>query len=142
MKTYFLLHGAMRGAWLWDKIVPLMEKRNVKAIAHDLPGHGKRSAERDGVNMSTYINDVLAFFKKNDLQDIVLVGHSMSGIVISKVAEEMPDRIRHLVFLAAVVPQDGDALIDLLTIERQKMLRKLVKWNLMKLKRKLLINQQ
>ncbi len=125
MKTYLLLHGAMRGGWLWDRLVPLMEKGGVKVIAYDLPGHGKRSPERNGVNMSAYINDVAAYIKKQNLADLVLVGHSMSGIVITKVAEEMPDRIRHLVYLAAVVPKDGDALIDLLTKERQESLRKL-----------------
>jgi pimeloyl-ACP methyl ester carboxylesterase len=75
--------------------------------------------------MSVYIADVLDYIRKNDLRDLVLTGHSMSGIVISKVAEEMPERIRHLVYLAAVVPRDGDALIDLLTEERQETLRRL-----------------
>jgi pimeloyl-ACP methyl ester carboxylesterase len=125
MKTYLLLHGAMRGAWLWDRLMPLMEKGGATAIAYDLPGHGKRVAERTGVNMSAYINDVVSYIKKQNFVDLILVGHSMSGIVISRVAEEAPERIRHLVYLAAVVPQDGDALIDLLTKERQESLRKL-----------------
>ena len=125
MKTYLLLHGAMRGAWLWDRLIPLLEKGGVKAIAYDLPGHGKRSAERAGVNMSAYINDVVSYIKKQDLTDLILVGHSMSGIIVSKVAEEVPESIRHLVYLAAVVPHNGDALIDLLTKERQESLRKL-----------------
>jgi pimeloyl-ACP methyl ester carboxylesterase len=77
------------------------------------------------VNMSVYSNDVVSYIKKQDLSDLILVGHSMSGIIISKAAEELPERIRHLVYLAAVVPQDGDALIDLLTTERQESLRKL-----------------
>jgi pimeloyl-ACP methyl ester carboxylesterase len=125
MKTYLLLHGAMRGAWLWDRVVPLLEKGGAKAIAYDLPGNGKRAVERAGVDMSAYINDVVSFIKKENLNDLILVGHSMSGIVISKAAEEVPERIRHLVYLAAVVPKDGDALIDLLTKERQESLRKL-----------------
>ncbi len=125
MKTYLLLHGAMRGAWLWDRVVPLLEKGGATAIAYDLPGHGKRVAERPGVDMSAYIDDVVSYIKKRDLSDLVLVGHSMSGIIISKAAEEVPERIRHLVYLAAVVPQNGDALIDLLTKERQESLRKL-----------------
>jgi len=125
MKTYLLLHGAMRGAWLWDRLIPLLEKGGATVIAYDLPGHGKRATEREGVNMSAYINDVVSYIKKQDLSDLILVGHSMSGIIISKVAEEVPERIRHLVYLAAVFPQDGDALIDLLTKERQESLRKL-----------------
>lgn len=115
----------MRGGWLWHKVMPLMEKGGAKVIAYDLPGHGRRSSERAGVNMSAYINDVLSFIRKNDLCDLVLVGHSMSGIIISRIAEEIPERIRHLVYLAAVVPYDGDALIDLLTKERRETLRKL-----------------
>jgi pimeloyl-ACP methyl ester carboxylesterase len=125
VKTYLLLHGAMRGAWLWDRLIPLLEKGGATAIAYDLPGHGKRQSERAGVNMSAYINDVVSSIRKQDLSDLILVGHSMSGIIISKVAEEAPERIRHLVYLAAVVPQDGDALIDLLPTERQESLRKL-----------------
>ncbi len=115
----------MRGAWLWDRLVPLLEKGGAAAIAYDLPGHGKRETERAGVNMSAYINDVVSYIKQQDLSDLILVGHSMSGIIISKVAEEVPERIRHLVYLAAVVPRDGDALIDLLTKERQEALRRL-----------------
>ena len=125
MKTYLLLHGAMRGAWLWDRLVPLLEKGGASVIAYDLPGHGKRASERIGVDMSVYINDVVSYITKKNLSDLTLVGHSMSGIIISKAAEEVPEHIRHLVYLAAVVPQDGDALIDLLTKERQESLHKL-----------------
>lgn len=125
MKTYLFLHGALRGAWLWDKLIPLLQKGGANTIALDLPGHGKRENDRKGVNMSAYIRDVLSYIEKKNLHDLILVGHSMSGIVISKVADEAPERIRHLVYLAAVVPRDGDALIDLLTKERQETLRKL-----------------
>jgi pimeloyl-ACP methyl ester carboxylesterase len=125
MKTYLLFHGAMRGAWLWHRVVPLLEQGGAVAIAYELPGHGVRSGERAGVNMSRYIADAASFITARDLNDLILVGHSMSGIIISKLAERMPDRIRHLVYLAAVVPRDGEALIDLLTPERQESLRKL-----------------
>jgi pimeloyl-ACP methyl ester carboxylesterase len=126
MKTYLFIHGALRGAWLWERILPLIQKKGgAKAIAIDLPGHGKRAAERAGVDMSAYINDIIPYIKKQNLSDIVLVGHSMSGIIISRVVEEVPERIRHLVYLAAVVPRDGDALIELLTKERRETLHKL-----------------
>ncbi len=126
MITYLFIHGALRGAWLWDLVIPRIRKgRGAKTIAIDLPGHGKRSSERAGVDMSAYIKDVISSIKKQDLSDLILVGHSMSGIIISKVAEEMPERIKHLVYLAAVVPRDGDSLLDLLTPERRETLRKL-----------------
>jgi pimeloyl-ACP methyl ester carboxylesterase len=126
MKTYLFIHGALRGAWLWERIIPLLQKKGgMNIIALDLPGHGKRAAERAGVDMSAYINDIISSIKKQNLSDIVLVGHSMSGVIISRVGEEVPERIRHLVYLAAVVPRDGDALIELLTKERREALHKL-----------------
>lgn len=125
MANYLLIHGAMRGAWLWDKLMPLLMKGGGNPIAIDLPGHGYRKAEGSFVTMSNYISDVIDFIRKENLRDLVLVGHSMSGIVISKVAEEVPERIKHLVYLAAVVPKDNEALIDLLIKERQETLGKL-----------------
>jgi len=125
MTNFLLIHGAMRGAWLWDKLMPLLMKGGGNPIAIDLPGHGDRKAEASFTTMSTYIDDVIQFIRKENLKDLVLVGHSMSGIVISKVAEEIPERIKHLVYLAAVVPRNNEALIDLLTKERHETLTKL-----------------
>ena len=125
MTNFLLIHGAMRGAWLWDRLMPLLMKGGGNPMAIDLPGHGDRTAEGSFTTMSTYINDVIQFIRKENLKDLVLVGHSMSGIVISKVAEEVPERVKHLVYLAAVVPKNNEALIDLLTKERQEAIRKL-----------------
>jgi pimeloyl-ACP methyl ester carboxylesterase len=125
MTNYLLIHGAMRGAWLWDKLMPLLLKAGANPIAIDLPGHGDRVAEGSFVTMSNYISDVIDFIRKENLRDLVLVGHSMSGIVISKVAEEIPARVKHLVYLAAVVPKHNEALIDLLAKERRETLSKL-----------------
>ncbi len=123
MSNYLLIHGAMRGAWLWERLMPLLMKGGGNPIAIDLPGHGDRSTDRKGITMSSYIEDVQNFIRTENLHDLVLVGHSMSGIIISKIAEEMPDRIKHLVYLAAAVPKNNDALVDLLTRERQTMIR-------------------
>ena len=83
--------------------MPLLLKAGANPVAIDLPGHGDRVAEGSFVTMSDYISDVIDFIRKENLRDLVLVGHSMSGIVISKVAEEVPERVKHLVYLAAVV---------------------------------------
>lgn len=123
MTSFLLLHGAFRGAWLWERVMPLLMKGGASPIAYDLPGHGARSSDRKGITMSSYIEDVIDFIRRENLRDLVLVGHSMSGIIISRLAEEMPERIRHLVYLAAVVPKDNVALIDLLPKARQSALR-------------------
>ncbi len=123
MSNFLLIHGAFRGAWLWERLMPLLMKGGGSPIAIDLPGHGDRSEDRKGITMSSYIDDVMQFIRTENLRDLVLVGHSMSGIIISKVAEDMPDRIKHLVYLAAAVPKNNDALIDLLPKERQAVLR-------------------
>ncbi|MBI4305338.1 MAG: alpha/beta hydrolase, partial [Chloroflexi bacterium] len=115
---YVLIHGAARGAWLWDKVAPILEERNLKAYALDLPGHGNRQAERAGVTMQTYVDDVKSFIVQRDLRGVVLVGHSMSGVVISKLAERIPDRISHLVYLAAIALKDGEAIVDHMPPER------------------------
>ena len=75
--------------------------------------------------MSSYITDVGGFIRRENLKDLILVGHSMSGMVISKLAEEMPERVKHLCYLAAVVPKGDEALIDLLPPARQAALKAL-----------------
>ena len=123
-KPYVLVHGAMRGAWLWDRLVPLMEKAGAKVYALDLPGHGARTRDRRGINLQTYADDVAGFIKDKELRDVILVGHSMGGIIISKVAELVLDRLAHLVYLAAAVLADGQALIDTMPPDRADLYRK------------------
>lgn len=121
---YVLVHGAMRGAWLWDRVVPLLEKGGVKPYALDLPGHGARGGNRKGITVQTYADDVAGFIKDRDLRDVILVGHSMGGIIISKVTELVTDRLVHLVYLAAAVLADGQALIDTMPPDRAELYRK------------------
>jgi pimeloyl-ACP methyl ester carboxylesterase len=123
-RPYVLVHGASRGAWLWDRVVPLLEKAGAKAYALDLPGHGARGGDRKGITTQTYADDVAKVIKEKDLRDVVLVGHSMGGIIISKTTELVPDRIGHLVYLAAAVLPDGGALIDTLPPDRADLYRK------------------
>ncbi len=123
-RPYVLVHGAMRGAWLWDRVVPLLEKAGAKAYALDLPGHGARGGDRRGITAQAYADDVARTIKDKDLRDVILVGHSMGGIIISKAAEQVPDRLAHLVYLAAAVLADGQALIDTLPPDRAELYRK------------------
>jgi len=123
-RPYVLVHGASRGAWLWDRVVPLLEKAGAKAYALDLPGHGARGGDRKGITPQTYADDVARFITDKGLREVILVGHSMGGIIISKAAEQVPDRLAHLVYLAAAVLADGQALISTLPPDRAELYRK------------------
>jgi len=106
--TYVLVHGAWHGAWCWDKVVPLLEKNGNTVVAVDLPGHGKDKTPLAQVTLKAYVDRVLQVL---DAQPgpVVLVGHSMGGIVITQAAESRPEKISTLVYLAATLPRNGES---------------------------------
>jgi pimeloyl-ACP methyl ester carboxylesterase len=109
-KTYVLLHGAWHGAWCWQRVVPLLQAAGHKVHTPTQTGVGERShlLSRE-ITLETFILDLTneLFFK--DLHDVILVGHSFGGIAISGAADRMPERIRHLVYLDAMVLLDGQS---------------------------------
>ncbi|MFQ5912554.1 MAG: alpha/beta fold hydrolase [Nitrospinota bacterium] len=118
-KAYLLVHGSCHGAFCWEEVISHIEKRGKKAYTLDLPGHGARIPERPKVRYEDYPSAVVGFIEKGDLKNVVLVGHSMAGIVIPKVAERIPERLSHLIFLSAFVLQDGESLVDNCPPEQQ-----------------------
>jgi len=109
--TFVLVHGMSHGAWCWDTLRARLEHDGHHVVAVDLPGHGRRAHERRRASVTTYAQAVADAMMLEGVHDAVVVGHSMGGIVIPKVAELVPARIRHLVFLAAVVVRDGESLL-------------------------------
>ncbi len=118
-KNYVLVHGSCHGAFCWEEVIEHLDKQGKKAFALDLPGHGARISERPQVRYEDYPNSVVDFIEGQDLSDVVLVGHSMAGIVIPKAAERIAERLSHLVFLSAFVLQDGESLVDNCPEEQQ-----------------------
>jgi pimeloyl-ACP methyl ester carboxylesterase len=114
MSTFVLVHGAWGGAHGWRFVRPLLQQAGHQVFTPSLTGQGER-AHLTGphVNLSTHIQDVCNTIWYEDLRDIVLVGHSYGGMVITGVADRMSDRIQHLVFLDAFQPADGQSLIDI-----------------------------
>ncbi len=109
--TIVLVHGAWADATAWQAVVPLLKAQGHEVIAVNLPGHGSDGTSFASISLQSYVDAV-----KNaigDRKNVILVGHSMAGLVISQVAEEIPGQIKELVYLAAYLPQNGESLLSL-----------------------------
>ncbi|WP_062437281.1 alpha/beta fold hydrolase [Herbidospora daliensis] len=115
MKTFLLVHGAWHSGRVWDRVVPLLTEAGHRVLAPSLTGHGdKAHLLGPDVGLDTHIADVLAVLTDEDLTDVVLVGHSYAGMVISAVASQAPERISALVYVDAMVPADGESVLDVM----------------------------
>jgi pimeloyl-ACP methyl ester carboxylesterase len=109
-KTFVLVHGAWHGGWCWRRVADLLQKGEHKVFTPTMTGLGERSHLIDGkVNLATHIRDIVNVIKWESLNDIVLVGHSYGGFIISGVAEEIREAIGSIVFLDAFAPENGDS---------------------------------
>jgi len=110
-KTFVLVHGAWHGGWCWRRVADRLEKQGHKVYAPTMTGLGERSHLLDGkINLATHVTDIVNVIKWEGLKDVVLIGHSYGGMIISGVAEQVPDAIGSIVFLDAFVPESGDSL--------------------------------
>jgi len=109
--TIVIVHGAWGGAWAFKKVEALLREKNFQVYRPQLTGQGDRvHLARPDIGLNTHIDDVVNMILYEDLRDIILVGHSYGGMVISGVADRVPDRIKRLVYLDALVPNDGDSV--------------------------------
>ncbi|AEV98103.1 alpha/beta hydrolase [Niastella koreensis] len=111
LKTIVLIHGAWSDASSWDAVTPLLKKQGHEVITVNLAGHGKDTTSFAGISFRTYVDQVKAAIGSR--RDVVLVGHSFAGLVISQVAEEIPTQLSKLIYLAAALPHDGESLLSL-----------------------------
>lgn len=108
------VHGAWAGGWHFTKVQPLLEEAGFQVYRPTMTGLGERvHLAREDVGLSTHIADIVNVLEFEDLHDVVLVGHSYGGMVISGVANRVPDRIRELIYLDAIVSEDGESVMDL-----------------------------
>lgn len=115
MSTFVLVHGAWHGGWAWRRVIPSLREAGHEVHAPTLTGVSDRAhLITPSVGLSTHIQDVVALIEAHDLDDVVLVGHSYAGHVVTGVADRIPDRLAKRVYLDAFVGGDGDAAIDLL----------------------------
>jgi pimeloyl-ACP methyl ester carboxylesterase len=119
MTTYVLVHGAWGGAHGWHKVRPLLRAAGHDVTTPALTGIGERyHLSSPQVNLSTHVADVVNHVLYEELSDIVLLGYSYGGMVVTGSLDHLADRVRHLVYLDAFVPADGQSLDDLAGLQR------------------------
>ncbi|WP_194925729.1 alpha/beta hydrolase [Catenulispora pinisilvae] len=117
MSTFLLVHGGWHQGAAWQRVVPLLEAAGHRVFAPSLTGFGdKAHLLGSEIGLDTHADDVAGLIREHDLTDVILVGHSYAGLVISSAANQVPDRIGHLVYLDAMVPLDGENSIDVMPV--------------------------
>ena len=114
MATFVLAHGAWNGAWAWRRIADRMAAKGHRFFAPTYTGLGERAhLANPDIDLDTHIADLMGVIDCEELDDIVLVGHSYGGMVATGVADRARDRVRTLIYLDAFAPRDGEAANDL-----------------------------
>ncbi|HEY5635660.1 MAG TPA: alpha/beta fold hydrolase [Burkholderiales bacterium] len=120
MRTFVLVHGAWHGGWCWSRAAQRLRAEGHAVFTPTLTGVGERAhLAGTEVNLSLHIRDLCNVLAWEDLTQVVLVGHSYGGMVITGAADAMPERIASLVYLDAFVPEDGKAVWDYFLPERR-----------------------
>lgn len=110
MADFVLVHGAWHGAWCWRRVVDLLSAHRHRVHAVTLTGTGERSHLMSPlITLETHIADVANTIEAEELQDVVLAVHSYAGMIGTAIADRMPQRLKHLVYVDAVVPKPGES---------------------------------
>jgi pimeloyl-ACP methyl ester carboxylesterase len=113
MATYVLVHGGGHGGWCYSRVAPLLRAEGHDVYTPTLTGLGERAhLMRADIDLDFHIRDVIAVLHYEDLRDVILVGHSYGGMVITGVADRASDRLGKLVYLDAATPANGESLVD------------------------------
>jgi pimeloyl-ACP methyl ester carboxylesterase len=114
MATFVLVHGAYHGGWCWRDVASRLVAAGHAVFTPTLTGLGERAhLATPDVDLETHVADLIAIFDFEDLADVILVGHSYGGMVVGTVADRLADRIRGLVYLDALIPENGKSVTDI-----------------------------
>jgi pimeloyl-ACP methyl ester carboxylesterase len=114
MAPFVLVHGSHDGGWIWKKVAPLLRAGGHEIYTPTLTGLSDRSHLLEcGVNLMTHITDIVNLLYYEDLTEVILVGNSYAGMVITGVAAQVPERLKCLIYLDAYVPDEGQSESDL-----------------------------
>lgn len=113
---FVLVHGAWHGGWCWRRVARRLTAAGCTVFAPTLTGLGERAhLLSPSVGLDTFIADVLAMLESEELGDVVLVGHSFAGAVISGVADRAPERLTRLIYLDGLIVGNGESPFDQMT---------------------------
>jgi pimeloyl-ACP methyl ester carboxylesterase len=110
MADFVLVHGAWHGAWCWRRVVDALQAQGHRAFAVTLTGVGDRAHLMSPlITLETHIADVANTIDAEELQQVVLAVHSYAGMIGTALADRMPQRLKHLAYVDAVVPRPGES---------------------------------
>jgi pimeloyl-ACP methyl ester carboxylesterase len=114
MSTFILIHGAWQGGWCWEALATLLRQQGHQVFTPDLPGHGKNTYPLAEVTYEMYYKSLEQELLQHT-EPVVLVAHSMSGMMAAPLLDNYPEKIAHLYLIAAIVAQEGESLFDVVT---------------------------
>lgn len=131
MATFVLVHGSWLGAWCWKRLRPLLGAAGHEVLTPTLTGLGER-AHLGGpdIDLALHVRDLRAVLECEELEQAILVGHSYAGMVVTAVADALPGRVAQIIYLDAVVPEEGLSVLDMLPPEMAAELRRAAAANL------------
>lgn len=114
MATFVLVHGGGHGGWCYQGVARILRAQGQEVYTPTMTGLGEREhLLSPAVDLDMHITDIVKVLQFEDLRDVILVGHSYGGMVITGVADRAADRVGHIVFLDAANPENGQSLVDL-----------------------------
>ncbi len=111
LPTIVFVHGSNHGSWCWELLRPLL---SAPFTGLDLPGRGHFARDPAEIGVADWVDHVCHAIERPDLREVVLVGHSLAGITLPRVVERISWRLRHVVYVACAVPDEGRSIADLL----------------------------
>ncbi|MDP9830347.1 alpha/beta fold hydrolase [Kineosporia succinea] len=116
-RMYVLVHGAWHTGEVWERVATRLEGQGHRVLTPTLTGYGETAHLLGAaIDLETHIDDIVGLLLREDLADVVLVGHSYAGMVISGVAHRVPERVGQLVYVDAMVPVDGENAVDVMPV--------------------------
>ncbi len=125
MARFVFVHGAFQGGWVWKPVAAILRSMGHEIHTPTLTGCGYLAHTlTEGIDLKTYIQDILDYIRMEDLNDIVLVAQSFSGMICGAVMQQIPELLRRAIFLDAVIPEQGRSFVDIAGPQFDQMLGK------------------